>query len=67
MYADRVEAEANRSIKDRLNGVSIGDTRRRQVAGKRFASSLPFCLFPKKIASRKISLGSCSLELLAIG
>ncbi|KAB1216754.1 hypothetical protein CJ030_MR4G020621 [Morella rubra] len=35
MYADRVEAEANRSIKDRLNGVSIGDTRRRQVAGKR--------------------------------
>lgn len=36
MYADRVEAEAKRSIKDRLNGTSIGgDTRRRQLTGKR--------------------------------
>lgn len=38
MYADREEAEAKRSIKDRLNGTSIGDTRRRQVTGKRFAA-----------------------------
>ncbi|XP_062149554.1 uncharacterized protein LOC133858126 [Alnus glutinosa] len=35
MYADRVEAESKRSIKDRLNGASIGDTRRRQLTGKR--------------------------------
>ena len=37
MYADRVEAESKRSIKDRLNGTSIADTRRRQFTGKRFA------------------------------
>ncbi|XP_059431430.1 uncharacterized protein LOC132164927 [Corylus avellana] len=35
MYADRVEAESKRSIKDRLNGASIGDNRRRQLTGKR--------------------------------
>ncbi|KAM3731599.1 hypothetical protein ACB098_12G176200 [Castanea mollissima] len=35
MYADRVEAESKRSIKDRLNGTSIADTRRRQFTGKR--------------------------------
>jgi hypothetical protein len=35
MYADRVEAESKRSIKDRLNGTSIGDNRRRQLTGKR--------------------------------
>lgn len=41
MYADRVEAEGKRSVQDRLNGTSIGDTRRRQVSvtGKRFVSS----------------------------
>lgn len=37
MYADRVEAETKRSIKDRLNGNSGDDSfpRRRQLAGKR--------------------------------
>ncbi|XP_041008780.1 ankyrin repeat and SAM domain-containing protein 6-like isoform X1 [Juglans microcarpa x Juglans regia] len=35
MYADREEVEAKRSIKDRLNGASVGDTRRRQLTGKR--------------------------------
>ena len=36
MYADRVEAETRRSIKDRLNGSFRDDsTRRRQVTGKR--------------------------------
>ena len=41
MYADRVEAESKRSIKDRLNGTSIGDNRRRQLTGKRLALLLP--------------------------
>ncbi|PON59395.1 Mitogen-activated protein kinase kinase kinase [Trema orientale] len=37
MYADRVEAETRRSIKDRLNGSFRDDsTRRRQVTGKRY-------------------------------
>ncbi|KDP26367.1 hypothetical protein JCGZ_17525 [Jatropha curcas] len=36
MYADRVEAAAKRSVKERLNGNSIDDsTRRRQITGKR--------------------------------
>ncbi|KAJ0053744.1 hypothetical protein Pint_01533 [Pistacia integerrima] len=37
MYADRVEAAAKRSVKDRLNGNSILDdsTRRRSITGKR--------------------------------
>ncbi|EEF41222.1 transferase, transferring glycosyl groups, putative [Ricinus communis] len=36
MYADRVEAAAKRSIKDRLNGNSVDDSsRRRQFTGKR--------------------------------
>ncbi|CAK7349375.1 unnamed protein product [Dovyalis caffra] len=36
MYADRVDAAAKTSIRDRLNGNSIGDsTRRRQITGKR--------------------------------
>ncbi|KAG2711976.1 hypothetical protein I3760_04G103700 [Carya illinoinensis] len=35
MYADREEVEAKRSVKDRLNGTSVGDNRRRQVTGKR--------------------------------
>jgi hypothetical protein len=36
MYADRVEAGANLSIRDRLNGDSVnGVSRRRQIAGKR--------------------------------
>ncbi|KAL0286364.1 UNVERIFIED_CONTAM: hypothetical protein Sangu_2734500 [Sesamum angustifolium] len=36
MYADRVEAQANRSIKERLNGNSAVDSgRRRPISGKR--------------------------------
>ncbi|KAK6145104.1 hypothetical protein DH2020_021924 [Rehmannia glutinosa] len=36
MYADRVEAQANRSIKERLNGNSAADSgRRRPISGKR--------------------------------
>ncbi|CDP03893.1 unnamed protein product [Coffea canephora] len=36
MYADRVEAASKRSVKDRLNGNSAGDSaRRRQITGKR--------------------------------
>ncbi|KAJ6687067.1 PA-PL1 PHOSPHOLIPASE FAMILY [Salix purpurea] len=36
MYADRVDAAAKTSIKDRLNGNSIGDSGRlRQITGKR--------------------------------
>lgn len=36
MYADRVEAASKRSIKDRLNGNSAGDSaRRRPITGKR--------------------------------
>uniref|UniRef100_A0A6N2LTU0 SAM domain-containing protein n=1 Tax=Salix viminalis TaxID=40686 RepID=A0A6N2LTU0_SALVM len=36
MYADRVDAAAKTSIKDRLNGNSIGDSARlRQITGKR--------------------------------
>ncbi|XP_050208354.1 uncharacterized protein LOC126657668 [Mercurialis annua] len=36
MYADRVEAAAGRSVKERLNGNSADDsTRRRQITGKR--------------------------------
>lgn len=36
MYADRVEAAAKQSVKERLNGNSIGDsTRRRSITGKR--------------------------------
>ncbi|XP_071918419.1 uncharacterized protein [Coffea arabica] len=36
MYADRVEAASKRSVKDRLNGNSDGDSaRRRQITGKR--------------------------------
>lgn len=36
MYADQLEAQANRSVKDRLNGSSgFGSGRRRPVAGKR--------------------------------
>lgn len=42
MYADREEVEAKRSVKDRLNGTSVGDNRRRQVTGKRFAFSSYF-------------------------
>ncbi|KAJ6403764.1 hypothetical protein OIU84_012047, partial [Salix udensis] len=35
MYADRVDAAAKTSIKDRLNGNSIGDSGRlRQITGK---------------------------------
>lgn len=49
MYADRVEAESKRSIKDRLNGASIGDTRRRQFTGKRFAFSIPSVCFQEKL------------------
>lgn len=37
MYADRVEAAAKQSVKERLNGNSVGDsTRRRSITGKRF-------------------------------
>ncbi|CAL1361641.1 unnamed protein product [Linum trigynum] len=36
MYADRVEASEKMSVKERLNGNSVGDSsRRRQVTGKR--------------------------------
>ncbi|XP_057964197.1 uncharacterized protein LOC131155226 [Malania oleifera] len=36
MYADRVEAEVKRSVKERLNGSMVGDSgRRRPVTGKR--------------------------------
>ncbi|KAH9728778.1 SAM domain-containing protein [Citrus sinensis] len=36
MYADRVEAAAKQSVKERLNGNSVGDsTRRRSITGKR--------------------------------
>ncbi|CAN1131119.1 SEC23-interacting protein [Linum perenne] len=36
MYADRVEASEKLSVKERLNGSSLGDSsRRRQVTGKR--------------------------------
>ncbi|KAJ4828836.1 hypothetical protein Tsubulata_010489 [Turnera subulata] len=36
MYADRVEAAAKTSVKERLNGNSVGDgARRRQLTGKR--------------------------------
>ncbi|OAY34775.1 Usher syndrome type-1G protein homolog [Manihot esculenta] len=36
MYADRVEAAAKRSVKERLNGNSTSDfTRQRQITGKR--------------------------------
>ncbi|KAK6164074.1 hypothetical protein DH2020_000938 [Rehmannia glutinosa] len=36
MYADQVEAQANRSVKDRLNGNSASDSgRRRPISGKR--------------------------------
>lgn len=37
MYADRVEAGAKASIRDRLNGDTADDSgRRRQIAGKRY-------------------------------
>lgn len=48
MYADRVEAEAqaNRSIRDRLNGNSAADSgRRRPIAGKRSTSFPHICVF----------------------
>lgn len=46
MHADRIEAEANRSIKERLEGHSAaGPGRRRTVSGKRSAFLSSQCIY----------------------